>query len=288
MTDSLDQMIAPGERVVWRDPRGWAPRSRWWLLLATGLCLAFAAAIALSSGTAQGRQLSALVLGLGGLGIAVTWLQALRMERGFQAAVTERRLLYRSALKNREPVDLPLAEIAMLGVDEHHDLTVHTRGGAEIPLTGLRRVNDFADALTVAACLPRQSLSGQLVLLDSAAVGLGGFGALFLALLLFTDLLAGPGGEDALVRRLLHGFAVAVPAMWTGMHLARVLGLIAIRRNVTAAEVGAWLCPTHGITASNRASRLLIQLEPLYHHLARQLWDQPLHCQTCMEMRDGL
>lgn len=287
MAETLDYLLEPGERVLYRDPRRLAPAA--WLLTLLGL--GYAAAVLYVVGVGPWVFAAAGLL----LSARAVW----RLAGDFlpEAVVTDRRVLERTGWRRPQITAIALEEIRDLrsipsGVPGY--LKITGRFGEVERLYHLRRPQPFCRALARAAALPCPPLVGRLENTADYCVSLGGLsltGALFWGLYRLFDAIAPTLAPASMAPQhivFLMLAVFAIPTLYLGLalgtHLAGLLSIPLLRPFVTLEEQQNWLCQEVENEATNKRGR---RLRPLYLKWAGLLWGQPLHCETRVELRHG-
>ena len=143
MADPLEQMLEPGERVVWRSRWNWLP-ALWPLAL---VALAELIYLLLWSDH-QNRLVGAILIGL----MLSGWLFNAFVRWQTSALITERRVLYRGSYGVAGVTELPLAEIAR--VEGPGTPAAARRNGETVAFRDLRQGWHFARSLARSAGAP--------------------------------------------------------------------------------------------------------------------------------------
>ncbi len=176
MAAKLNDMLEPGERILYRDPRRWVPGS-WHADLAT-LAMVICCSIAFDLGPFG--PIFFLVL------YSLSWLGQVIDALTCWAAVTDRRILQKSGWRAARIDDIPLADVVQvtfLPSSHPGTLGIQTRDGGETDLEHLNDPQSFATAAAGAVGLKRPTLIGGLMN-TMPYIGLFG-GMLFGCLILF-------------------------------------------------------------------------------------------------------
>ncbi|MDH3475756.1 MAG: hypothetical protein OEM59_18925 [Rhodospirillales bacterium] len=142
MAIRLEDMLRPGERVLWRSRWNWVPAFWPVALVAIGTL-----AYLLAWSDFENRVPAALLLGA----LLAGWLFNAFVRSRTRALITERRVIYRSGYGPDEATELPLAEVARVKGPEPR---ARRRDGTAVEFRDLRQGWRFARVLARAAGVP--------------------------------------------------------------------------------------------------------------------------------------
>lgn len=272
MAKPLENLLDPGERVLWRRPDQRLLEGGPRVLGATFFFTGFGLVIV-------GRIDLGVLIILFGIALAgctvlelITW-SVVRHISGRETVLTTRRLWQRRRDADGDNIiEVPLAGVTEIALQRDCDVALVKRDDGTKVLFGLRLSRTLAAALAGAAGLPPPRHVGRLASLWDYVKELGTPICFFLMVLLLPDGFvrddAGLESADA-VRLLLSLLACWFVAGLFGRHLLAVLGLVVLRPWVSAAEAWAWL------DLGKQGAGQEILLGRLYAHLT--LWRSPLY-----------
>lgn len=280
---TLAALLAPGERVLYRDPKGWLPSS--W----TAQIVVVASLVGLVVAFNLGSTYLAIMLAF----LGYSWGQAAFAEYTSEAVITDRRLLQKTGWRKVEITELPLAEIKRVDFRPSYFpglVRIGKRNGGRLELHRLRRPQDFAAVLVASAKVARPALIGRLVNMVPYLCLFGGMP--FTALLAWGLYLL---AQAFLPESFLHGglfsllvLAVMFPVIFVGIMggctLAVLAGFAILRPWVSLEEARNCLCMKSEIKFGRWIERWT---EPLYLKWAILLYGQPICCDDCAERGHG-
>lgn len=285
MARPLDELLQPGEQVLWREPKprlfeAW-PRILGGGFLFTGLLIAI---VDRFDPEVWVKVFGVVVAFSVVLELIVWFLPWLNFR--VETLLTTSRLLQRHSHASDDLVDVLLAEVTEITLSSTHSLTLTTRDGGTNFVFSHYQSQALAAELTRATGLPPPRLIGRLAGLRTYGHELGTDVCFMLGAVLLADWFALVRGSDLDLGDLLPlGSSIMslwVVAMLVGLHLTTVLGLVMLRPWVSADEARAWLdLATEGEKSEGAWSRLGAHLlhwrSPLYAWLVRLLWGAPVN-----------
>lgn len=283
MADTLDNRLAPGEAVIYRDPpKPWIgdwPRTLGAAILVCAIWLIVMGRIdALVALTVLGLLI--VFAALAGL-LERLWFPS--RELTAETILTEDRLMHWSGARQDSTVEIPLADITGSRVSWTGSLIVMTHGEGVIELGPLRQPSVLASELARATLLPPPRLAGRLAPLWDLAETIGAALCFLVAVILLRGVLGldhSAQGSAEFGPIALKIMTLYLASQVIGRHLAAGLGLVALRRRVSAAEAHAWLdlmaVGEDPESAWERfGAHLMLWRSPLYAWLVRVLWGTP-------------
>jgi hypothetical protein len=275
MADVLNDLLAPGERVVWRSRWNWVP-AFWPLALVAMGTLAYLVAWS----DFENQAPAALLLGA----LLAGWLFNAFVRARTRALITERRVLYRGGYGAGEVTELPFPEMARV---EGPEPRARRRDGTAVEFRDLRQGWRFARALARAAGVPYGPRGARREGGDALA-GIVAWAAiasvLVLLLTLWSEGLGGPGQPGpwtALVFGVGVPFFLGPPETRGAAALPfRALALPLLRPFAPVGWVRDWLCREAGYRSGAWVQPPGLDLALRW---AGQLYGRPLRC----EREDG-
>lgn len=278
MADALDQMLEPGEQVVWRDPKRWLPPIRWaWLVHSAVMFPTMWAAMSGWTGIGSWTVLFGVFLLLGVFVSVTWWWCGYVVQPPTETVLTERRILHWNGWWIAPPDGVPLSGICAMDTDVSGHVLLTKRDGSKFEIRALRQPMDLAAHLQEAGKLPKRSPIGRLAQIGESFEPLCRSACFLLAVVFFGEALGLRGISEELASQILQSvkiLALFFVAEWLGRHLGYLLGLAVLRPWVAAEEVANWFRAEAPVKSGGVLNALFAQPSGLTLWLAGRLYGQ--------------
>lgn len=287
MASALDQLLRPGERVVYRQAPG---RNRRWLYAHALAGPVLAGVLALWYFRLDPIILSgmaAVVIGVPALGLCLTLFLE---DRWDEILLTNRRVLRRITRDGQETVtEIPLADVAAVELaDTPFGLAakIKRRDGRESEFRDLRQTQAFAAALAEQTGLARPASVGRLEHLALYCWFVGGLAVAGYLISLFQHYAAGSGNLAFYIElplSFLGTIAVLLLGLWLGTHLATLVAVTLMPFFASAEQAGNWL----RIRPHRQSNKWTLWKHPAYLRLASLVYGQSITTAADGDERNG-
>ena len=243
MAARLEDMLRPGERVLYGAPSAWRPRH--WDGLLTFLCVCVACAVGgfIISGVLEFDP--AIAVGMaGGLAIFLIGFAGVQLWglSSHEAALTDQRLFHNSGHGKPKFVELALAETQQVEISDY-TLAITTTDGQSIVLGHTRDARELGAALCETLGVPPPPTPGRKArLAQGLFTGVAAGTGLAAALVLYVSI-TGASGERFGFWFVALYFLSAAPVGLAAALLGTLLVLVPLRPFLTQAEMQGLVQP---------------------------------------------